>query len=155
GQAASVITVPPGGVVQNTTTIVSSFPTAAQVLIVPPAVSVTINNITVDGAGNNIQTCDLELIGIYFRNVSGQVTHSATVNQVPPPGFDGCQSGEGIWAHTATGGTINVNVNNSVVENFGKNGITGNETGTNLLATSNVIVGRGPTTAAENGIQIA
>jgi nitrous oxidase accessory protein NosD len=41
------------------------------------------------------------------------------------------------------------------VQNYQKNGITGNEVGTSLTATGNSIIGQGPTTgAAENSIQI-
>jgi parallel beta-helix repeat protein len=155
GANLATITVPSGGLV--TATAFSGSAVAPQVYIYNGA-NVTINNLTVDGQANGITGCAPDLIGIYFQNASGTVTHSAVINQVlstTPVDLTGCQSGEGIFAESG-GGTSNVNVNNSVVENFQKNGVTGNEVGTTLTATSNSIVGRGSTTgAAENGIQIA
>jgi len=94
-------------------------------------------------------------VGIYFQNASGTVTESAVLNEVLPAGFTGCQSGEGIYIESGSGGISTVNVNNSTVENYHKNGITGNSAGTTLTATNNPVVGQGSTSgAAENGIQI-
>lgn len=149
------IRVPSGGLV--TATAFSGSSVAPQVYVYNGA-NVTINNLTVDGQSNGISGCAPDLIGIYFQNASGTVTHSAVVNEVlstSPVDLTGCQSGQGIFVESG-GSNSNVNVNNSVVENFQKNGITGNDVGTTLTATSNSIVGRGSTTgAAENGIQIA
>jgi parallel beta-helix repeat protein len=152
GADLATIRVPAGGLV--TATAFSGSSIAPQVYIYNGA-NVTINNLTVDGQANGISGCAPDLIGIYFQNASGTVTHSAVVNEVLSDDLIGCQSGQGIFAESG-GGTSNVNVNNSVVENFQKNGITGNEVGTTVTATNNSVVGRGSTTgAAENGIQIA
>jgi hypothetical protein len=48
-----------------------------------------------------------------------------------------------------------VDIVDNVVEGYQKNGITGNESGTNVNISGNNVVGQGPTNgAAENGIQI-
>ncbi len=60
----------------------------------------------------------------------------------------------GIFVQSG-GGSSNVEVKNSSVHDFQKNGITGNEPGTDIRVTGNVVTGIGPTTgAAQNGIQI-
>jgi parallel beta-helix repeat protein len=157
GLSASVISAPAGGIVANTASLrTPSSHIAAQVFVKSPATSVTINNITVDGQNSGINSCDPDLIGIYFQNASGTVTRSAIVNEVLGSGLEGCQSGEGIYIQSGSSKTSVVNVNNTIVANYEKNGITGNEVGTTLNASANTVVGRGSTSgAAENGIQLA
>ncbi len=153
GTGLASVQVPGGGMIYATS--FQGTPVAPQIYVYSGA-NVTINNLTVDGAGNNITSCAPDLIGIYFQNASGTVTKSAVLNEVLPAGYTGCQSGEGIFAESANGSTSNVNVSGSLVENFQKNGITGNEAGTTLTASNNSIIGQGSTTgAAENGVQIA
>jgi len=83
GGAASVVTVPFGGTVQNATSLGGS-PVDAQIFINNGA-NVTINNLTVDGRGNGINSCAPDLIGIYFQNASGKVTQWGV--QIPSSGF--------------------------------------------------------------------
>jgi hypothetical protein len=152
GSALATIKVPVNGMVLSTS--FQGTDVAAQIYIFGGA-NVTINDLTVDGGGNNINTCGTDLIGIYFQNASGKVAHSSVLNEVLPSGFTGCQSGEGIFVESG-GGNSTVTVSNTLVENYQKNGITGNEVGTTLTVNNNTIVGQGPTTgAAENGVQIA
>jgi hypothetical protein len=154
GAAASIITAPAGGVASNANSLSTGDPIAAQVYVKSNA-NVTFSNLTVDGTNNGISGCAPDLIGIYFQNASGTVTHVSVVNERLQSGLEGCQSGEGIYAQSGSGGSSAVNVNNSIVQDYQKNGITGNEAGTVLTATSNTVVGQGSTTgAAENGIQI-
>jgi parallel beta-helix repeat protein len=152
-EQAAIVTVPAGGIPVRDG--IFGTPVAPQIYIADGA-DVTVSNLVVDGNGNNINTCAVDPIGIYFQNASGTVTRSAVLNEVLPAGYTGCQSGEGIFAESSPSNVSNVNVNNSIVENYQKNGITGNEVGTTLTATGNTIVGQGSTTgAAENGVQIA
>ncbi len=61
----------------------------------------------------------------------------------------------GISLVTGKAGTSTVTVLNSSVHDFQKNGITGNEVGTQLTVTSDEVRGQGPTNgASENGIQL-
>jgi len=152
-EQGAIVTVPAGGIPVRDG--IFGTPIAPQIYIADEA-NVTIANLVVDGSGDNITTCSVDPIGIYFQNASGTVTRSAVLNEVLPGGYTGCQSGEGIFAESAPGSTSNVTVSNTIVENYQKNGITGNEVGTTLTATGNTIVGQGSTTgAAENGVQIA
>jgi hypothetical protein len=153
-QGAAVITVPNGGLLQNATSLATGNPIAAQVLV-QAASSVTITNITVDGANNGINGCGPNPIGIYYQNSSGTISHDTILNEVLGAGLTGCQAGDGIFVQSGNGGSSTVTINNNHVANYQKNGITGNELGTSVTITSNDVVGQGPTDgAAENSIQI-
>jgi hypothetical protein len=155
-QGAAIITVPSGGLVQNATSLATGNPIAAQVLV-QAASSVTITNITVDGANNGFNNgcADPDPIGIYYQNSSGTVSHNTVLNEVLLPANNGCQAGLGIFVQSGNGGTSSVTINNNNVANYQKNGITGNEVGTSVTLTANDVVGQGPTNgAAENSIQI-
>ena len=84
-QGAAIITSPPGGLVQNTASLATGNPIAAQLLVQAPATAVSITNITVDGSNNLIATCGLNPIGIYFQNASGTITRAAVLNSTPSP----------------------------------------------------------------------
>ncbi|MGA8101849.1 MAG: hypothetical protein WB869_06830 [Candidatus Acidiferrales bacterium] len=153
-----VIASPAGGVAQNTYDLYMSpsFPVAAQVLVQNATVS--LRNVTVDGANNGINNCALDIRGIYYQNASGTINDVATRNQVLSTGLTGCESGQGIFIQSGYGSTVKekVTVENSSVTNFQKNGITGDGTTLTVMVMGNYIVGQGPTTgAAENGVQIS
>jgi hypothetical protein len=154
--AAAVIAAPSTGMVANTTSLSTGNPIAAQLVLENSSGNANINNITVDANNNQIGGCSPELIGIYYRNASGKVNYVNALNQaLSPSGLNGCQSGLGIFVQGGSSGTSNVTVKHSYVANYQKNGITGDEVGTNLTVTQNTVFGQGPTTgAAENGIQI-
>ena len=152
-QSAAIITSPVGGLVQNTASLATGNPIAAQLLVT--ASGVTVTSLTVDGSNNGIADCALNPIGIYYQNGSGTITRTAVLNQALGAGLEGCQSGLGIFVQSGGTGTSVVNINNNHVEGYQKNGITGNEVGTNVTIASNTVIGQGPTTgAAENSIQI-
>ena len=155
GTAAQALIVPPAGGLTQNATRPSGDPVAAQILIQNGA-NVTISGLTVDGAGNGITGCAPDLMGIYYQNSSGAVRSSLIRNQVlGGAGLIGCQSGEAIFVETGTGGTANVVAQGDFVENYQKNGITGDGAGTTLTVQSNNVQGQGPTTgAAENSIQL-
>jgi hypothetical protein len=158
--ASVVIASPPGpgGAYQNTTSLTSGLPIAAQLLINGVTTGdVNIYNLTVDGNNNLIAGnygCGLNLIGIYYRNASGTASYVNAINQAIAPPDNGCQTGLGIFVQSKSPGTSTVTVANSYVANYTKNGITANEPGTTATITTNTVFGVGPTTgAAGNGIQ--
>jgi hypothetical protein len=153
---AAVILPPTSGMVQNATDVDSGNPIAAQLLVQNTLASViTIENLTVDGTGNQ-DPCTTDLMGILFQNASGLVNHVAVRNQLPGDVLSGAQCGESIYVQTASGSTSKVTVENSSVHNYNKNGITGNDAGTTLTLTENYIQGSGLSAiAAQNGIQLA
>lgn len=154
---AAVVVPPSGGVVQNTTSLATGNPIAAQILVTE-AKDVDISSLTIDGANNGISSTGctpLNLVGVYYQNASGSVSHIAAVNQALTGSSIGCQVGLGIFVQSGHGGTSTVAISNSHVENYQKNGITGNEVGTTVTITDNTVIGQGRTNgAAENSIQI-
>ena len=154
---AAVIVTPPGGIVQDTNSLATGNPIAAQ-LLVTGTTDVNISNLTIDGSNNGISSSGcttLNLIGLYYQNASGKVNRVAALHQVLTGRSIGCQFGLGIFMQSGNGGTSTVTVSNSHVENYQKNGITGNEMGPTVTISRNTVIGQGLTNgAAENSIQI-
>lgn len=159
-----IIATPSTGVVQNATDLSDSSAIAAQVAIVTPTQSVStpivvnIVNIAIDGSNNLIAGCSPDLVGIYYQNASGTVSHVVARFQELPSGLGGCQAGLGIYAQSGygTGGTSTVTIENNDVHDFQKNGITVDGSGTVATVTGNYVVGQGPTpNIAQNGIQVS
>lgn len=147
--------VKPSPMTSNSTNLATGALVAAAVLVKDTS-DVTLQGLTVDGANNGILGCGPVLVGIFYRNASGTIQDVAVRNMRLGVGLQGCQSGLGILAQSGGGGTSEVEVDNSSVHDFQKNGITGNEPGTDIRVMGNVVTGIGPTTgAAQNGIQIS
>jgi hypothetical protein len=152
---AAVVVAPSGGAVQNTTSLATGNPIAAQ-LLVTETTGVNISNLTIDGSNNGISSSGCTpLVGVLYQNASGTVNHVAAINQALTGNSIGCQVGLAIFVQSGNGGTSNVTISNSHVENYQKNGITGNEIGTTVTIRGNTVIGQGRTNgAAENSIQI-
>jgi parallel beta-helix repeat protein len=119
--------------------------------------NVDIDGFIVDGSNNGLTECSPRLVGILYQNASGHIRHNAVrhMNLGSSSSVNGCQSGNGIEVETASGSSSSVTVNENSIWDYQKNGITGNEAGTELTADGNTVTGIGPTTgAAQNGIQI-
>jgi nitrous oxidase accessory protein NosD len=143
----------PANMVANTTGS-SGTPIAAAILV-RNAANVEIEGLIVDTANNGITECSPDLIGILYQNSSGSIEHNAVRNTKLSSSLNGCQSGDAIVVQTLDGGTSKVSIDDNSVHDYQKNGITGNESGTEVTITNNVVTGLGPTTgAAQNGIQI-
>lgn len=172
GTAASgsnnpVIVSPAAGVVVNTNDLYgypSGEPTAAQILVQTPSTAlgtpivVNINNIAVDGSNNGISGCGTDLVGIYYQNSNGTVNHVTARYQELGPAYFGCQDGLAIYAQSGygSGGTATVTIEDSMVHDYDKNGITADGSGTVATISSNYIVGIGATTLiGQNGIQMS
>ena len=146
--------VQPLGMTANTTNGVDGTPIAA-VVLVRGTTGVIIRRLTIDGVNNGITACQPTLVGIFYRNASGEIRDVAIKNMILGVGLEGCQSGLGIFVQKPGGMVREVMVVNSSIHDYQKNGITGNEPGTRIRATGNVVTGIGPTSgAAQNGIQI-
>ena len=167
GTGAGPVIVPPaGGLVQNGVDIFGN-PVAAQIFVANA--SVKVNDLTVDGTGNNLTGCGgPTLEGIYFQNASGQIKNDAVRNQYQTDFADygGCQNGLAINVESLTS-TNSVTIANNSVRNYQKNGITATGAATGpgssgpvVTVFQNAIVGMAATAmnwpggAAENGIQV-
>ena len=154
---AAVVVAPAGGIVPNATSLATGNPIAAQILVTETK-DVSISNLTVDGANNGFSSSGctpVNLVGIFYQNASGEVNRVVAVNQALTGNSIGCQVGLAIFVQSGNGGKSTVDISNSHVHNYQKNGITANELGTTVKISGNTVIGQGPTNgAAENSIQI-
>jgi nitrous oxidase accessory protein NosD len=143
----------PGNMVANTTG--PSGTSIAAAILVKDAANVEIEGLIVDTTNNGINQCSPDLIGILYQNSSGNIEHNAVRNTKLSVSLNGCQSGNAIVVQSLGGGKSKASISDNSVHDYQKNGITGNESGTEVTVTGNVVTGLGPTTgAAQNGIQI-
>jgi Periplasmic copper-binding protein (NosD) len=144
----------PANVSANTTGIASGKSIAA-IVLVDGATDVTIRNVIVDGADSAIVACSPDLIGVFYRNASGELSRVAVRNVKLAANLNGCQSGSAILVQSGGGGKSVVGIAGSSIHDYQKNGITANEIGTQVVIEENFVTGLGPTNgAAQNGIQI-
>ncbi|MGA9993989.1 MAG: right-handed parallel beta-helix repeat-containing protein [Pyrinomonadaceae bacterium] len=151
----NLILIKPAPAIVNSASITNPTSLIAAIVLVENASNVNLINLTVDGATNG-NVCGTNIVGIYYRNASGKADSVAVRNIRLVAGNEGCQSGLGIFAQSGGGGSSKLQVLNSSVHDYQKNGITGNETGTELTAIGNNVSGDGATPfIAQNGIQVA
>jgi hypothetical protein len=144
----------PANVLVNSTGLTNGSPVAA-VVLADGTSDVNLTNLTVD-AGNNQFTDSTLLVGIYYRNASGKVDSVAVRNVELQVGSPGAQTGYGIFAQSGNGGSANLQVTNSSVHDYQKNGIVGQEAATQLTVKNNAVSGLGATpNIAQNGIELA
>ncbi len=144
----------PSHMVANTTSTSSGAGLAAAI-VVKEAAHVEIEGLIVDTANNGIAQCAPVLIGILYQNASGIIEHNAIRNTKLAAALNGCQSGDAILVQSSAVKTSAVRINDNSIHDYQKNGITGNEAGTETIVTGNAVTGLGPTSgAAQNGIQI-
>jgi nitrous oxidase accessory protein NosD len=127
----------------------------AAAIFVKGAEDVEIKGLIVDTANSGITGCSPDLIGILYQNSSGSIEHNTVRNTKLAVSLNGCQSGNAIDVQSMGGETSKVRIDDNSVHDYQKNGITGNEVGTEVIISSNIVTGLGPTSgAAQNGIQI-
>jgi hypothetical protein len=144
----------PAAIQQNAMSLATGDGIAAAVLV-SDTTNVTISGLTVDGINNGIAECAPRLIGVYFQNSSGSLQHAAIRNFKLSASLNACQSGTGVFVESGSGQSSDVEIADCSIHDFQKNGITANESGTNVRIHDNVVTGLGPTNgAAQNGIQI-
>jgi len=95
-------TLRPSGAAANTAGLASGQSIAA-ILLIENTADVTIRNVTVDGTDADINACSPDLIGVFFRNASGQLSHVAVRNAKLSSNFSGCQSGSAILVQSGGG----------------------------------------------------
>jgi nitrous oxidase accessory protein NosD len=158
GEGVSMTSIKPLTVSANTSNLFSGAPIAA-ILLVDETTGVAVSDVTIDGSVAAFNACTPDYVGIFYRASSGviQATH---VTHIHHPLASGCQGVLGIFVQSGNRGpglNSNVTILQSMVDDYGKNGITANEPGTFVTVSSNTVTGRGPTVlgdAAQNGVQI-
>ena len=153
-RADNGVVVIPSGMTQNSTGAAGGDSIAA-IFVVQGVQDVDLDGFIVDGSNNGLTGCSPRLIGIDYENASGNIRHNAVRHISLGSADSGCQSGNGIEVETGSGSASDVKINDNSVWDYQKNGITGNEQGTELSVDRNVVTGIGPTpNIAQNGIQI-
>jgi len=150
----SGVVIEPSTVTPNATGTASGEPIAA-IILVADTTDVDIRDVIVDGTKNGIEACSPDLIGVLYQNASGEIRRVAVRNMLLSPNLNGCQSGLGILIQSGGRKVSKVDVEDSSIHDYQKNGITANEAGTEVRIENNVVTGVGPTGgAAQNGIQV-
>ena len=108
---------------QNAIGLATGTPIAAAVLV-SNAVGVSISGLTVDGITNGFTGCAPRLEGIYYQNASGRISRAVIRHFRLGQGLGGCQSGTGILVESGNGGSSDVEIEDCVIHDFQKNGIT-------------------------------
>lgn len=156
GAGASTVIEPTS--VAATTTSLSSAASAAPIVLVEDASSVSIEDLVVDGTAAAFASCSPQYYGIYYRNAGGSID-GVTVRDVWLPSATGCQGIIGILGHgQAPAPAVTLDITGSTVSNYGKNGITCSLSGISCNVSGSTITGRGPVglgDAAQNGIQLS
>lgn len=126
------------------------------VLLIKDAENVTVEDLTVDGAGKG--NANYKFVGVGLYNAGGTIQRIGIVNVEDTP-FSGDQSGVGLYGAFDDGGRHLVSVQDITVEDFQKNGITFNSyenTPVIVDIVGNTVVGKGATDViAQNGIQVS
>jgi len=158
GDGAALTIIQPVIVAANTSSLFSGAPIAA-ILLVDGTIGVAVSDLTIDGSTAAFNACSPGYVGIFYRASSGAI-QSTHVTHIHHPLASGCQAVLGIFVQSGNGGpglNSNVAIQQNMVDDYGKNGITANEPGTFVTVSNNMVTGRGATglgDAAQNGVQI-
>jgi Right handed beta helix region len=129
--------------------------TIAAIILALNSANVQLEGFIVDGSANGIAECSPPLIGIFYQDASGIVSHNEVRHMRLVSSLGSCQSGNAIEVESSGSGHASVTITNNTVDKYQKNGITANESGTQISINENTVTGVGPTVgAALNGIQI-
>jgi hypothetical protein len=151
GSGVDVTIIRPTTLTKITTSLFTGNP-LAYIILVDRASGVTIKELTVDGS--QVSFCNTGFMGIFYRASSGIIT-GVKVTSIKEP--LGCQNNIGIFVQSGYGPHLksDVTIANSIVVDYGKNGITCNEAGTRCIVVGNTVTGLGPTDKiGQNGIQL-
>jgi len=103
----------------------------AAILLVDGAPNVAISDLTVDGSIAAFNSCSPGYVGIFYRASTGVIkdTHVTNIHHTLTPG---CQTVLAIFVQSGNGGpglNSNVAILDSMVDVYGKNGITAKRAG--------------------------
>lgn len=141
-------------IIESPVSLPISFTTSATnkpVVFVKDGAEAVIQNLTVDGA--NKGNSNYRFVGIGFYNAGGEVNNVKVINIQDEP-FSGSQHGVGIYAYNGDNQDRSLVIEDTLVEDFQKNGITVVGSGFKAVIRDNEIFGKEATsTIAQNGIQ--
>ncbi|MBI9048073.1 MAG: right-handed parallel beta-helix repeat-containing protein [Anaerolineaceae bacterium] len=145
-----------GTIIQSPVDINSEFTTSGprdnSPIIYVNNATVTIDGITLDGAGNG--NANYRFSGIAYHNAGGTVSNSLIQNIMDTP-FSGSQHGVAIYAYNEDGTARTLNIFDNTIVDFQKNAMALAGAGLTVDVHDNTITGAGPTSVtAQNGIQV-
>ena len=144
-----------GTVIKSPLTLVTQFSTstAQKPIIYVHGDDVTIDGITVDGAGRG--NGNYRFSGVAFHNASGTLSNSL-ITAIRDSTLSGSQHGIGIYAYNTDGVGRVVNIFNNTIVDFQKNAMALDGMGLTVNVDGNTVTGAGLTlVTAQNGIQIS
>lgn len=148
----------PGAIIKSPNVLTDFFVSAGPnnhypIIYVHDTDNASIIGFTIDGDGKG--NSNYRFDGIAYFNAGGTIQGNAIQNIVNTP-FSGSQHGVGIFVYATDGGSHTIVIDDNVIENYQKNGITVSGGGITAEITDNVVTGVGPTaTIAQNGIQVS
>ncbi|HSN95018.1 MAG TPA: right-handed parallel beta-helix repeat-containing protein, partial [Anaerolineaceae bacterium] len=114
--------------------------------------NVTIQNLTIDGAGKG--KANNRMYGLFYYNTSGLIDH-ITVKGVRNEPLDGAQGGVAIYAYVDDGTARNLTAQSSTALDYQKGGFVFNGVGLTAIVDDNTATGAGQTDKiAMNGFQV-
>ncbi|CAG1002346.1 hypothetical protein ANAEL_03063 [Anaerolineales bacterium] len=123
------------------------------IVYVHDTANTSIIGFTIDGNGNGNDNYRFDGIGYY--NAGGTIQGN-TVQNITNSTFSGSQHGVGIFVYATDGLPHAISIDNNVIEDYQKNGMTITGNGITAEITNNTVTGAGPTTViAQNGIQVS
>ena len=143
-------------IIKSPANLSTSFATSGTnypVVLMRDVDGVTLQKLTVDGAGRG--NANNRFTGIAFSNASGTIK-DVTVKDVREEPLSGNQHGIAIFGYANDGGPHTVSVDNATVVGFQKNGMVFSGVGLTANVANSTVIGAGPfNTTAQNGIQIS
>jgi parallel beta-helix repeat protein len=143
----------PSSMVANTTSLRTGEPIASVIAI---TARVKLSGLEIDASANGLgcTESDPNLIGVFFRGMSGSlknsIVHGTRLGEADLP----CDSGAAVFVQGGTG-TIKVSLLDNQISDYQRAGIVVNETGARATIRGNIVTGLGSTPElAQNGIQV-
>jgi hypothetical protein len=105
-------------------------------------------------AQGQFTSCAVGYVGVYYHNSSGSMDNvQVTGVELPNPLF-GCQQGKSVFVRSDTGDAASVTMTGLRINNFDKDGIVCNDSGTSCTVSGSDVTGIGPNAQiAPNGIE--
>jgi parallel beta-helix repeat protein len=143
----------PSSMAANTTSLRTGEPIASVIAI---TARVKLSGLEIDASANGLGCTvgDPNLIGVFFRGVSGSLKESNVHGTRLGEADLSCESGAAVFVQGGTG-TIKVSLLDNRIYDYQRAGIVVNETGARATIRGNIVTGLGSTPElAQNGIQV-
>jgi nitrous oxidase accessory protein NosD len=147
----------PGAIIKSPTLLTDFFVSGVNnnfpIVYVHDTENASIIGFTIDGDGNGDGNYRFDGIGYYN---AGGIIQGNTIQNIMNSSFSGTQHGVGIFVYANDGGPHDILIDDNIIEDYQKNGMTISGNGITAEITDNTVTGAGPTSViAQNGIQVS